>query len=418
VYDITKFISKHPGGDVIVIAAGRESSALLESYHSPAAHVVMLDALKKQCPVVGTFPEPKVTPGTDEKFFKVLRHRVYGLLKEQGVSWRQSPISAFLELTAIVSLFCFTFYMRTVTGSFVWAILAGIMTSRIGFLMHCGNHASFSSSTWLNKAAAFTMDIVGGSALVWLFDHGIAHHVSPNELGHDNDCAISYPLLRLHPKLKRRWWHWNQQWIAQTVMCFSLISWYVMDFVCLFNGAVGSTKIVPKRYDYLTVAFAKLVWFLCNVYIPCSIHGVAKGLALIVVCLSTGSVILQNTFVVNHIQPGLEHGDNEHWARKQVISSCNWGSGSKLLNFISGGLNHQIEHHLFPSMNVYNYPLISDLVRQTCHEFHMPYYDFPSFVAAHKSMRSYLQVMGAQDQVPKSMYLAQLLDDQWNEESS
>ena len=89
-----------------------------------------------------------------------------------------------------------------------------------------------------------------------------------------------------------------------------------------------------------------------------------------------------------------------HWALKQVLGTSNWASGSVLCNWISGGLNHQVEHHLFPSMNIHLYPLISPAVRQVCAEFDVPYYSYPSFFTAYADMLRYLQAMGQADFEP------------------
>jgi linoleoyl-CoA desaturase len=365
-------------------------------------------AFLDKCQVIGKFAEPQTHATTDEKFFKTLRNRVAAVLKGNGRTWRGEVVFAVVEIVVIMSLYCLFLYMRNKTGDFVWAILCGITVSRIGFMQHCGNHASFSPNKWLNKICGHTMDAIGGSSFIWLFDHGIAHHVSPNELGHDNDCEIANPLLRFHPKLPRKWWHKNQHLWTISLMTGGLLNWYVLDLKAFAAGAVGAIKLYPQNIDLLIVAVFKSLWFYLNIWTLFHNHGPARAVALLLVCYGIASHLIENIFIVNHIQPGLVHGPFEHWARKQVISSCNWASGSVFWNFMSGGLNHQIEHHLFPSMNIYNYPLISPVVKNTCKEFGLSYISFPTFADAHKSMRNYLWIMGEQDEVPESMFLPNL----------
>ena len=78
------------------------------------------------------------------------------------------------------------------------------------------------------------------------------------------------------------------------------------------------------------------------------------------------------------------------------MATSNWCSGSHIANFLSGGLNHQMEHHLFPSMSIYLYPYISPIVRQTCEEFNLPYRNFKSFGDAWFSMFEYLRKLGSE----------------------
>jgi len=97
---------------------------------------------------------------------------------------------------------------------------------------------------------------------------------------------------------------------------------------------------------------------------------------------------------VNHIQDELVPPTNSHWAAKQVQSTANWGSGSHLWNFVSGGLNHQIEHHLFPSHSIYLYPLMSPVVKRVCEKHGLAYKNFANFPEAYIAMVTYLKDLG------------------------
>lgn len=138
----------------------------------------------------------------------------------------------------------------------------------------------------------------------------------------------------------------------------------------------------------------KAVWFTIRVLCPLYYFSLPHALLLILIPLAIGAHYLENIFIVNHIQHGLVPPSGAHWALKQVLGTSNWKSGSVVANLISGGLNHQIEHHLFPSMNIHLYPMISPIVRQTCQEFDLPYYDYPSFFTAYVDMIRYLRAMG------------------------
>lgn len=108
-----------------------------------------------------------------------------------------------------------------------------------------------------------------------------------------------------------------------------------------------------------------------------------------------GANYLEQIFVVNHIQDGLVPPINVHWSHKQVPGSANWAAGCKISNFLSGGLNHQIEHHLFPPISYYLYPEISPIVEQTCKEFGLKYVNFKNVSQAWLEFNKYLITLGA-----------------------
>ena len=117
--------------------------------------------------------------------------------------------------------------------------------------------------------------------------------------------------------------------------------------------------------------------------VPIYVHGVWEGIKLFSIAEIISSLYLANTFVVNHIQEGLVPEDNEaHWAVKQVQGSANWSSGSYWANVASGGLNHQIEHHLFPHLSSARYPVISPAVKAACEAHGLEYRTFVHYPSA------------------------------------
>ncbi|RDC62958.1 Acyl-CoA 6-desaturase [Adhaeribacter pallidiroseus] len=84
----------------------------------------------------------------------------------------------------------------------------------------------------------------------------------------------------------------------------------------------------------------------------------------------------------------------EAWADHQMRTTANFATNSKLAGFLLGGLNRQIEHHLFPKVCHIHYPIISKIVKQTALEFDLPYIESPTFVAALKSHYRMLKKFG------------------------
>ena len=166
------------------------------------------------------------------------------------------------------------------------------------------------------------------------------------------------------------------------------------DFLHFLSSSVGSVKFAASSDQWALLVGIKMVWFMVRVVAPLYYFSLPHALMLILLPVAIGAHYLENIFIVNHIQHGLVPPSSAHWSCKQVLGTSNWHSGSVWWNWVSGGLNHQIEHHLFPSMNINLYPSISPIVQQTCIEYGMPYHNYPSFGVAYLDMIRYLRAMG------------------------
>jgi hypothetical protein len=133
-----------------------------------------------------------------------------------------------------------------------------------------------------------------------------------------------------------------------------------------------------------------------HVVVPVVLLGPLHGLATTLVMMAVGAYYMEGIFIVNHLQADLVPTPGAHWAVQQVQASANWGSGARWTNWISGGLNHQLEHHLFPSMSIYLYPTISPVVRATCAEFGLVYRDCGGYAAALARCVAHLHDLGRQ----------------------
>jgi len=329
----------------------------------------------------------------DSRFSETVRKRVDEHLRKNGVH-RHRDLLGVTELILTLIIYLVSTYKSSVEGSFLWAAMLGVTTGRLGFLMHTGNHMGFSGYPMLNYLAGSLMDLAGGSSIIWSFEHNVAHHMDPNTLHRDNDCSIGDPLLRFHPRLRRRWWHRYQHITTYIVMTFGFYRWLVADFLILADRRVGSVSFAANRSDEVKLVVFKLRWIVCHVVVPWVLFGWWRMFALMFVALSIGAHYLENIFIVNHIQEDLVPSKDVHWAVAQVSSTANWSSGSYLSNWLSGGLNHQVEHHLFPAYSYYNYPLIAPIVQQTCADFNLPYNNYPSFGAAWMATASFLKSLG------------------------
>jgi len=188
--------------------------------------------------------------------------------------------------------------------------------------------------------------------------------------------------------------------------------WYVGDFEHFWNKSVGNVTMAIDKKDWIILLIFKSFWFLIHIVIPIYYNGVVLAMLQCLVFMGLGGHYMENIFIVNHIQNGLVPPHDAHWATKQVLATANWKSNSVFWNFVSGGLNHQIEHHLFPSLSQYWYPHISEVVKQACLDYNLTYVDYPNFTTAWLAMINYLKDMGQEDFISKTgMHGATSVDD-------
>ena len=394
IYDVSGFAPRHPGGGLLALGAGRPTTTLFEAYHPGPSLDRARKALAARGTLVGTLAPDEQVPYGDPAFFDALRGRVDEHLRARGLGYHSRGWLIGLEAVVLLLMFVGAWAWRLSGGAYLAAVVAGIVVARLGFVMHSGNHAAITRRGRGARAVGGIMDVIGGSSLVWRYAHQVSHHGQPNVSGADNDAEIGYPLLRFHPALPRRRWHRFQVVTLMVGISIGLVKWLISDFGHLWRGRANNVGFHVPRAAWLQVLLGKALWVAMHVVAPVVVLGPLHGLATTLVMMAVGAYYMEGIFIVNHLQAGLVPRPGAHWAEQQVQGSANWGSGGRWTNWISGGLNHQLEHHLFPSMSIYLYPTISPVVRATCAEFGLRYRDCGGYVSALAQCLGHLHDLG------------------------
>ena len=185
-------------------------------------------------------------------------------------------------------------------------------------------------------------------------------------------------------------------------MTIGFFKWMISDFDHFLHKSVGNVRISIDGNDWKVMLLFKAWWILCHIALPVYTQGPWKAWWQLFVFMGIGAHYLENIFIVNHIQNGLVPPAGAHWSTKQILATSNWCSGSVFWNWMSGGLCHQVEHHLFPALTQYWYPHISPIVAQACKDHGLPYENFESFPQAWMAMWHYLRDVGQADFVSKT----------------
>lgn len=287
-------------------------------------------------------------------------------------------------------------------------ILLGLNLGVIGFnVMHEGGHQSFSKYSWVNRISAYSLNLLGGITYFWKIKHNVNHHTFTNIDGMDSDIDAK-PFMRMHAEQPRYWFHRFQHIYWVVLYGISYIAWvFYEDFEKYFTGR-HSANSVPKKLalrEHFIFWITKVGYTATYIVVPVIMVGWLPALiGFLIVTFVTGlsiSIVFQLAHVVEGTQFHSPHQQEEavkqEWAIHQLHSTANFATGSRLLHWLLGGLNFQIEHHLFPRISHIHYPQVSRLVKEACQEYNVKYIEYNSMFQAFGSHLVHLRRLGRAD---------------------
>jgi linoleoyl-CoA desaturase len=284
------------------------------------------------------------------------------------------------------------------------SLVLGFVLACIGFnVMHDANHGSYSSRKWINETLGLTLNALGGNSFIWKQKHNIIHHTYTNIDGVDDDIAKS-PFIRMCST--QRWVpaHRLQHLYTPVLYALSSMIWILFqDFDKYFRKKIVNTSLTKmSRADHLIFWLSKVLYLLFYVAVPIVLMGWQSWL-LFFLCMHIGlgftlSIVFQLAHVVEETEFDSTNGDakqiENEWAIHQVKTTANFSPNNRIISWFAGGLNYQIEHHLFPRVSHIHYPALSKLVKAECDAFNISYNSLPSFKAAVTSHFRFIRVLG------------------------
>ncbi len=344
-------------------------------------------------------------------FFFTLRSRVNEYFKTQKIKptgdirLYLKTITIFLAFAALYSWLVFF----TPTNLWIGVILSGlfgVVMALIGFnVMHDGSHGSYSTKSKWNNIMAYTSNFLGANAFLWAQKHNINHHTYTNIEGVDDDIDVR-PFIRIHSEQKKIWIHNFQHFYWPFLYILTYIFWvYYRDFVKYFTRKIAENTPIQKitTKEHIVFWVSKLFHVGFFIVLPSYIVGWKEtlfgyGIAALVVGFIL-AIVFQLAHIVenlNFIAPGNTNEFNveDDWAVHQINTTANFATKSKVLSWLLGGLNFQVEHHLFPRISHVHYPQLNAILIDTCKDFGVTYREYPSMFSAIKSHVSHLRQIG------------------------
>lgn len=338
-------------------------------------------------------------------FHTELKKRISDYFEQVGKS-TTGNYSLWLKAILLVISFLFVYIHLVFFTPITWVailecLILGGLTAAIGFnVMHDGAHGSFSRYKWVNDLAALSVNFLGANNFMWKTKHNVIHHAYTNIDGVDDDIEAR-PLLRLCETQKFYKIHRYQHlyfWAAYSLL---YIWWvFVTDYKKYFLKRIGPMplkKMTPM--DHVSFWSFKVLHAFLFVALPIYLLGFTPWLiGFLIYGLFAGfvlSIVFQLAHTVEHTHfPAAdpETGKMEdEWAVHQLKTTANFATKSKLISWWVGGLNFQIEHHLFPKISHVHYPAISKIIKKACADFNIPYIEYPKMRTAVASHVSYLR---------------------------
>jgi linoleoyl-CoA desaturase len=331
----------------------------------------------------------------DADFYATLKSRVNNYFQENKISRFGNSSMVFKTLFVFAILFIpYAFLVSGMVTSLwatfgLWALM-GLGISSIGLcVMHDANHGALSKYKWVNKILSHSLELIGGDSEIWRCQHNVLHHTYTNITGADED--INPPgILRFSPHEKKKNFHKYQHIYAWFFYGLNTISWvFRKDFKLTAKyHKMGLLRNKSLKQKMITVILWKIFYLSYVVGIPMLVSPFPFWISIIgfIIMNFIAGIWLSLIFQAAHVMPTSEYPlpDEDgkldtNWAVHQLQTTANFAPNNKLLFWMIGGLNYQVEHHLFSHISHVHYKNLSKIVKATADEYGIPYHTQPTF---------------------------------------
>ncbi len=313
-------------------------------------------------------------------------------IKKTG-DWRLFSKTIILVGSAITLYLLLMLANLSTAPALIFCGLLGFVFASIGFsIMHDANHGSYSTRPMLNDFLGLSANALGASAFFWKQKHNILHHTYTNVDGLDDDIAKS-PIIRQCESQKWVPAHKVQHLYLLPIYSLSSIFWiFFMDFAKYFSRKINGTAAWKlSTRNHLIFWLTKVLYLTFYIVLPIMVWGFLPWVVGFLVLHAVMGLTLSLVFQLAHV---VENTEFEHvpldqtkhletaWAEHQLKTTSNFAMKNKVISWFVGGLNFQIEHHLFPRVSHVHYPAISKIVMAKCAEYNLPYNKYDTMTQA------------------------------------
>ena len=344
-------------------------------------------------------PSIRFNNASNNGFFNDLRKRVNQHFKEKKISKyadaRMKFKTSFMILLYFVPLgINISGMLDSLVAHYAMWILMALGMAGIGLsVMHDANHGSYSKNKKINKALGYLANFLGAYHRNWKIQHNKLHHSYTNVEGYDED--IMNKIMRFSPFQPRKAYHKYQIIYGPLAYGLATLYWYIgKDFDTLkrfWKSGLFKTTGLSKKEAMLELITFKTGYTILTIILPMVLsnfawyHSLFGFLAMQYICGIVLTLVFQPAHVINETEfylPPTDGTIENNWAIHQMKTTSNFAHTNRILSWYIGGLNYQIEHHLFPNICHIHYRDIAKIVKKTAQEYNIPYLEHKSFRAA------------------------------------
>jgi len=345
-----------------------------------------------------------------KQFVQELKKRINDYFKAKNLSIK-GDYRMILKALVMLSMYILPFTLILLLEpdrkiSALLLLLMGIGEAGIGMsVMHDAAHGAFSSKKWINTLFASTMFLLGSNTFNWKIQHNLLHHTFTNIYTFDQDIE-SKATLRFCQHAPLKSFHRYQYLYAYFFYGLMTLAKLVTDIgqLIIFNRS-GLTKAQGHDpfWEVTKLLLTKIIYFGILLGLPVWTTNYTWYEILFGFCLMhlTAGIIMSTIFQMAHVVEGsqqpLPDADGiipNEWEVHQLMTTSDFARHNRFLTWYAGGLNFQIEHHLFPQICHIHYKKIAPIVEKTALEFGIQYNLIPSFTQAFLSHARRLKQLG------------------------
>ena len=360
-------------------------------------------------------PTPTFSNQDNLKFFRTLNSRVNNYFKENNIP-KTGNWKIHLKTVILFTIFLTPYFLILTLEMSIWYqlllnLLMGIGMAGIGMnVMHDGNHGAYSSKSWINKFMGGSIYVLAGNVYNWQVQHNVLHHTYTNILGHDEDLDAGR-IIRFSQNAEWRRFHKFQHYYSFFLYGLLTFNWSLTtDFKQMrayMKRKLSYGEPQSHRKLWTVLVITKIIYALIWVVLPIT-FGVIWWKVLLgffVMHYAAGlilSIVFQLAHVVEETDNPIPNSEGEMentWAIHQLYTTANFAPKNKIVNWFTGGLNHQIEHHLYPHISHIHYGKIAQFVKQTAEECNLPYHEFTTMRSAVIAHYKHLKDLGQNPQI-------------------
>ena len=332
------------------------------------------------------------------KFFRTLNKRVNTYFKENNIK-RTGNWQLWVKTIIMFALFLAPYFLILTLNLPGWSqilltIVMGIGMAGVGMnVMHDGNHGSFSNKEWINRLMGSSIYILAGNVYNW-------------QVQHDEDLDAGR-ILRFTKNAEWKWYHKFQHYYSLLLYGLLTINWAITtDFLQMkryMKRKLSYGELPTPLKNWSKLVISKILYISIWIVLPLLILDMAWWKIMIgfFIMHYTAGLILSVVFQLAHVMdeaempiPDKDGNLKNTWAIHQLKTTVNFGAKSKITNWFTGGLNHQVEHHIFPNISHIHYGKIAKIVKETAKEFNLPYNEYKTTRKAIIAHFRYLKEMG------------------------